>query len=151
MDYSERVKSSFDKQNFMKYLGAELIRIEKGFCEIHLPFNNDLTQQNNYIHAGVLGTLADTAGGYAAYSLMEPREAVLTVEYKINLLAPAVGQLLIVRSEVIKAGKTLTVCSSNAFIRNNNKELLCATATVTLISLKDYKTNNRPPEIEKSG
>lgn len=139
MDYSDRVKSSFDKQNFMKYLGAELIKIEKGFCEIHLPFNNNLTQQNNYIHAGVIGAIADTAGGYAAYSLMEPGESVLTVEYKINLLAPAEGELLIVRSEVIKAGKTLTVCSSNAFIRNNNEEILCATATVTLISLKYYR------------
>ncbi|MFZ6665192.1 PaaI family thioesterase [Peijinzhouia sedimentorum] len=140
MDNAERVRLSFDQQQFMKHIGAELKSIDMGFCEIHLPFNANLTQQNGYFHAGTIGTIADTAGGYAAYSTMQPGESVLTVEYKLNLLAPAKGDLLIVRSNVVKAGRTLTVCTSNVFVRSNEIENLCATAMVTLIALKNYKT-----------
>ncbi len=140
MEYKSRVQSSFDQQKFMKHLGAELNQIEPGMCEIHLPYHESLTQQNKYFHAGVISTLADTAGGYAAFSLMNPEDSVLTVEYKLNLLAPAKGELLIVRSSVLKSGKTLTVCTSNVFVVSNNQEQLCATATITLIALKNYKT-----------
>lgn len=140
MNDKERVQSSFNQQLFMKHIGAEIHHIENGFCEIHLPFSVNLTQQNGYFHAGTIGTIADTAGGYAAYSLMQTDESVLTVEYKLNLLRPAKGEVLIARSSVIKAGKTLTVCSSNVFVKINETETLCATALVTLIALKNYNS-----------
>jgi len=123
----------------MKHIGARLKKAEGGFCEIHVSYNTMLTQQNEFFHAGVIGTLADTAAGYAAYTLMEENAAVLTVEFKLNLLAPAKGQTLIARSAVIKAGKTLTVCNSEVFIKTGRKENLCSTATVTLIALYNYK------------
>jgi uncharacterized protein (TIGR00369 family) len=139
MEFSKRVKASFAKQKFMQVLGAKLVKIEKGFCEIHVPYNVQLTQQHEYFHAGVIGTIADTAGGYAAYSLMNVDTHVLTVEFKVNLLAPARGNKLIARSKVIKAGKTLTICNSDIFTRTGKKEKLCATATITLIALHNYK------------
>ena len=139
MKLFERVLASFNKQKFMHYINAELKIVEHGFCEIHLPFNDNLTQQNEYFHAGVIGTIADTAAGYAAYTLMNADESVLSVEYKLNLLSPANGESLIVRSQVIKSGRTLIVCNSNIYAINNNIETLCSTATVTLIALKNYK------------
>lgn len=123
----------------MHVLGAKLTRVKKGFCEIQVPYNAQLTQQHEYFHAGVIGTIADTAGGYAAYSVMDANTNVLTVEFKLNLLSPAKGEKLIARSTVIKAGKTLTVCNSNVFIKTGKKEKLCATATITLIALHNYK------------
>lgn len=140
MEYPERVKTSFDKQLFMNHLGARLERVEPGFCEIHLPYSEKLTQQNGYFHAGAVSTIADTAGGYAAYSLMQPEDSVLTVEYKLNLLAPAKGEYLIARSRVLKAGKTITVCNSEIFAVENGTESLCATATITLIALRNYNS-----------
>lgn len=138
MDHKQRVQASFDKQQFMEHLGAELKLVEPGFCEIHLTFSEKLTQQNGYFHAGAIGMIADTAGGYAAYSLMEPEDSVLTIEYKLNLLAPAKGEKLVVRSRVLRAGRTITVCSSEAYAVDGETEKLCATATVTLMTLKNY-------------
>jgi uncharacterized protein (TIGR00369 family) len=133
-----KVKQSFEKQKFMHHIGAKIAKIEKGFCEIHVPYKTELTQQNEFFHAGVIGTVADTAGGYAAYSVMEEGQSVLTVEFKLNLLAPAKGKLLIAKSRVVKAGKTITVCNSEVFIKSGKQETLCATATITLIALKNY-------------
>lgn len=136
---NQRVMESFLKQEFMNLIGAELKNVTPGFCEIHLPFNNKLTQQNKYFHAGTIGTIADTAAGYAAYSLMAEEDSVLTVEYKLNLLAPAKGERIVARAKVIKSGKTLFVCSSDVYALENGMEKLCATATVTLIALKNYR------------
>lgn len=120
----------------MGLIGAELVKVEKGFCEIHLPYKAELTQQDEFIHAGIVGAIADSAGGYAAYTMMEKSASVLTVEYKLNLLAPARGEALIARSKVVKAGRTITVCNSEVYAKTGRKEKLCATATVTLIALK---------------
>lgn len=139
MDYHTQVRTSFEKQKFMNHLNAELKSVREGFCEIQVPFNLNLTQQNEYFHAGVIGTIADTASGYAAYSLMQEEDSVLTVEYKLNLISPAKGEFLVARSNVIKAGKTLTVCSANVYSRLDGNESLCATALVTLIALRNYK------------
>ncbi|MFP5286708.1 MAG: PaaI family thioesterase, partial [Thermoanaerobaculia bacterium] len=87
-DFAARVRASFERQGFMRSLGAELIRVEPGACEIRLPFREDLGQQHGYFHAGALGAIADSAGGYAAYTLMGANDSVLSVEYKMNLLAP---------------------------------------------------------------
>lgn len=123
----------------MDLIGAELVKVEKGFCEIHLPCKAELTQQDGFVHAGIVGAIADSAGGYAAYSMMEKGASVLTIEYKLNLLAPARGNMLIARSEVVKAGRTITVCNSEVYAKTGKKEKLCATATVTLIALTDYR------------
>lgn len=123
----------------MGFIGAKLTNIQPGLCEIQVPFKKELTQQNGFFHAGIVGTLADNTGGYAAFSLMKPDDSVLTVEYKLNLLSPAKGETLIARSKVLKAGKKLTVCFSEVFVKNKKVEKLCATALVTLISLRKVK------------
>lgn len=135
-EFKKRVQKSFHQQKFMSFIGAKLTKIKPGFCEIQVPYRKELTQQNEFFHAGIVGTLADNTGGYAAYSLMNPDDSVLTVEYKLNLLSPAKGELLIAQSKVLKAGKTLTVCFSEVFVKNKKEKKLCATALVTLIALK---------------
>ena len=138
-NYQSRVKESFARQSFMELLGAKLIDIQPGYCEIHVPFKKDLTQQHGFFHAGVVGTLADNAAGYAAYTLMAADSSILTVEYKVNLMAPGDGELLIAKSNVLKYGRTLTVCRTDIFIRKSGLEKLCAAAQVTLIELKNKK------------
>ncbi len=138
-EFIKRVKKSFKQQKFMGFIGAKLTNIQPGLCEIQVPFKKELTQQNGFFHAGIVGTLADNTGGYAAFSLMKPDDSVLTVEYKLNLLSPAKGETLIARSKVLKAGKKLTVCFSEVFVKNKKVEKLCATALVTLISLRKVK------------
>lgn len=134
---TDKVHTSFSRQAFMKTLNASLHKVEPGFCEIHIPYQESLTQQHGFFHAGVVGTLADNAAGYAAYSMMADTSSILTVEFKLNLLAPADGELLIGRATVLKHGKTLTICRSDVFIVKNGAEKLCAACQSTLIELKD--------------
>ena len=135
LNYARRVRDSFKCQRFMETLGASLARVEPGFCEIHLPFRAELAQQDGFFHAGVITTLADNASGYAAFTLMAPEAAVLTVEFKMNFLAPGDGQGLAARGRVIKAGRTLTVCRSDVFNLASGRERLCATALLTMMAL----------------
>lgn len=109
--------------------------VRPGYCEIHLPYKEELSQQHGYFHAGAIGSIGDNASGYAAYTLMPADATVLTVEYKLNLLTPGSGELLIARGQVIKPGRTLTVCRSDIFAIKNGQEKLCATALVTLMTL----------------
>lgn len=134
-NFKTRVKESFDKQPLMDFLGARLKIVEPGFCEIHLPYRFELTQQHGFFHAGMIGTIADNCGGYAAFSLMPADASVLTVEYKINLLSPGDGELIIGRGQVKKAGKTLTVCSVDVFVLKDGIEKLCATAQMTVMTM----------------
>ncbi|MBL7961543.1 PaaI family thioesterase [bacterium] len=134
-DYLTRVKESFDRQNFMSLINAKLIKTEPGFCEIHVPYNINITQQHSFFHAGIVGTVADNAAGYAAYSLMDKNSSILTVEFKLNLISPADGELLIGRSHVLKYGKTLTVCRSDVFVVKDGVEKICAASQSTLIEL----------------
>jgi uncharacterized protein (TIGR00369 family) len=136
-NYIARVRNSFARQPFMQYLHAALTVVQPGYCEISIPFKNELTQQHGFFHAGVVGTLADNAGGYAAYSLMAATSSILTVEYKLNLLAPAKGDRLVGKSKVVKYGRTLTICQSEVYAVTNNTETLCAIAQMTLIELPD--------------
>ena len=133
--YATRVQASFDRQKVMALLGAKLIRLAPGECEIHLPFKPELTQQHGYFHGGIIGTIADSAGGYAAFTLMPPDSSVLTVEYKMNLLAPGDGDLLIARGRVLKSGRTLVVAQVDAFVLKDGRETLCATLLETLMTM----------------
>jgi uncharacterized protein (TIGR00369 family) len=110
-DYAERVRDSFAQQRLMATLGASLERVQPGDVAIALPFRDDLTQQNGYLHAGAITSVVDSACGYAALSLMEPGADVVSVEFKINLLAPAIGARFLAESRVVRAGRTLTVCA----------------------------------------
>lgn len=130
--YKEEVANSFSQQAIMKLLGAELTRVEPGIVEITVGYRPDLTQQTGFIHAGVIATIADSACGYAAYSLMAPGSEVLSVEFKVNLLRPAKGNTFTARAEVVKSGKTLTVVNANVTADN---EVLVATMLGTMICL----------------
>lgn len=123
----------------MKLINAKLSKIEPGFCEIHIPSNPNITQQHGFFHAGIVGTVADNTAGYAAFSLMDKNSSILTVEFKLNLISPADGELLIGRSHVLKNGRTLTICRSDVFIVKAGVEKLCAASQSTLIELKDKK------------
>lgn len=134
-NFEEKVRDSFARQKFMDYIGAKLVELRPGYCEIHLPYREELSQQHTYFHAGVIGTIADNAGGYAAFTLLPADSTVLTVEYKLNLLAPGNGELLIGRGQVVKSGRTLTVCQSDIIILKDGRESLCAIATITLMNM----------------
>ena len=136
-EYRQRVAESFARQAFMQHINAELVTVEPGFCEIHVSYDARLTQQHGYFHAGVVSTVADNAAGYAGYSLMEESASVLTVEFKLNLLSPGIGERLIGRATVLKPGKTLTICRSDVFVVRDGEEKLCAAAQCTLMQLRD--------------
>ncbi len=136
-DFAARVRASFERQGFMRALGAELTAVEPGFCEIRLPYRDDLGQQHGYFHAGALGAVADSAGGYAAFTLMGANDSVLSVEYKMNLLAPGRGDVAIARARVVRAGRTLTVCQVEVSVAREGEESLCSLMQQTLIRLAD--------------
>lgn len=134
--FAEQIKQSFAKQTIMVLIGAELSRVEPGVVEITLPYRADLAQQHGYLHAGIVTTIADSACGYAAYSLMPPNSEVLSVEFKVNLLRPAKGEKFLAVAEVIKAGKTLTVVRADVFgVDHEGKRELVATMLGTMICL----------------
>ena len=134
--FAEEVESSFAKQPIMNLLGASLSLVAPGVVEITLPYRADLTQQHGYLHAGVVTTIADSACGYAAYSLMPAGSEVLSVEFKVNLLRPAQGETFVARAEVIKAGRTLTVVRADVFgVDANTLRELVATMQGTMIRL----------------
>ncbi|MET1082032.1 MAG: PaaI family thioesterase [Burkholderiales bacterium] len=119
----------------MTTLGAELVHIAAGEVDIALPFNDRLTQQDGFLHAGVVAGVTDSACGYAALTTMAAEAEVLTVEFKINLLAPAAGERLVVRGRVIRSGRTLTVCRGDAFTISDGREKHVATLTTTMIAV----------------
>src|SRR5215468_3977473 len=121
----------------MQTIGAQLSRVEPGFVEITLPYRPDLTQHHGYLHAGIITTIADTACGYAAFSLMPAGSNVLSVEFKVNLLRPGQGREFVARAEVIKSGRTLTVVKADVFgIGAGDGEQLLATMQATMICLR---------------
>ena len=139
--WEAKVRDSFSRQGFMRYLHAQLTRVEPGLVEIELPFRAELAQQHGYFHAGATSAVADTAGGYAGYSLFPPGSSVLTVEFKINLIAPAKGESLRARAHVIKPGRTLAICDLKVFAISGDRETLCATGLQTLICLNEKADN----------
>ena len=132
-NFADEVAASFAQQSIMELIGASLTLIEPGVIEITLPYRQDLTQQNGYLHAGIVTTIADSACGYAAFSLMPEGSGVLSVEFKVNLLRPAKGEEFQARAEVIKAGKTLTVVRADVFAMTENERSLVATMQGTMM------------------
>jgi uncharacterized protein (TIGR00369 family) len=120
----------------MATIGARLTRVTAGEVTIELPFRVDLTQQHGFLHAAVVTALVDTACGYAAYSLMPDDAAVLTVEYKVNFLAPAEGERIVATGRVIKAGQTITVCTGEVLAALDGQEKLVATMQATMMTVK---------------
>jgi uncharacterized protein (TIGR00369 family) len=136
--FAADIEDSFARQPIMNLLDARLSVVEPGVVEITLPYRADLAQQHGYLHAGVIATIADSACGYAAYSLMPAGSEVLSVEFKVNLLRPAQGEAFVARAEVIKAGRTLTVVRADVFglAENDNRELV-ATMLGTMICMRN--------------
>ncbi len=134
--YESRVRDSFARQALMRTIGAELARVEPGRVEIALPYRSDLTQQHGYLHAGITGAIADSAGGYAGYSLFPAGSSVLTVEFKINLMAPAAGERFLAVGEVVKPGRTLTICQLEVTAIKGDQRTLIAIGQQTLICLE---------------
>jgi uncharacterized protein (TIGR00369 family) len=136
MDHDAIVRDSFARQAVMGLIGASITRVERGRVEIELPFRRDLTQQDGYFHAGIVSTIADSAGGYAAYSMMPEGSSVLTVEYKLNLIAPADGTRLTATGSVIKSGRTLSVCELRVTVLDGGEAKLCAVGMQTVFCLR---------------
>ena len=135
--FATEVARSFARQPIMNLLGARLSLVEAGVVEITLPYRADLAQQHGYLHAGVVTTIADSACGYAAYSLMPAGSEVLSVEFKVNLLRPAQGETFVARAEVIKAGRTLTVVRADVFaVVGDSERELVATMQGTMMCLR---------------
>jgi uncharacterized protein (TIGR00369 family) len=137
-NFAERVRASFARQRMMQTLGVEIARIAPGEIELAMPYGAAFTQQHGFIHAGVIATVLDSACGYAAFSLMPAEAAVLTVEFKTNLLAPAKGERFLFRAHVVKPGRTLTVSDGRAFaIDGGGEERLVASMNDTLMAVYD--------------
>jgi len=136
-DFDARVRASFARQKVMMTLGIAIKSVSPGEIELEMPYSAELTQQHGFIHAGILSAALDSACGYAAFSLMPADVAVLTVEFKTNLLAPAAGTRFTFRARVIKPGRTLTICDAQAFAFDNKGEKLIATMTGTLMAVPE--------------
>lgn len=132
-DFAARVRDSFARQAAMQLIGAEMTAVAPGRCTIELPVRDDLGQQHGFVHGGVVGMIADSAGGYAAFTLMPVDASVLTVEYKINMLAPAQGERLIARGEVLKPGRKLSIVRADVYARSGSTETLIAAMQQTLM------------------
>lgn len=138
-DFAVRVRDSFHRQQAMALIGATMPVVEAGYTEIHLPHKPEVTQQHGFIHGGVVGMIADSAAGYAANTLTPADASVLTVEYKMNLLAPADGELLIAQGTVLKYGRTLTVTRGEVFAVKDGKKTLCAVMQQTIMTMHGKK------------
>ena len=134
-EFKSRIHSSFDQQGIMKTIGARLLSVAPGEVRIELPWSEAITQQHGFVHAGILSTIADNACGYAAYTLMPADSEVLGVENKINFLAPAKGERFEEVGKVIKAGRTLAVCSGEVWAYNNGEKTLVAVMQTTMMAL----------------
>ena len=127
-NFEARVRTSFARQNVMALIGATLKTVEAGLVEIEISMREDLAQQDGFMHAGIVTTVLDSACGYAAFTLMPSDSSVLSVEFKVNLLAPAVGDRIVARADVKRSGRTLTVCTADAFADGK----VCATMLATM-------------------
>ena len=137
--YPERVRASFKLQQAMTLIGAELAVVDPGYVEIHLAYKPEITQQHGFIHGGVVGMIADSAAGYAANTLTPADASVLTVEYKLNLLAPADGERLVARGEVIRPGRTLLITRAEVFAVKHEQWTLCAVMQQTIMAMYGKK------------
>ena len=132
-DFESRVRDSFARQAAMRLIGATLTTVEPGRCVVELPVRDDLTQQHGFVHGGVVGMIADSAGGYAGFTLMPADASVLTVEFKINMLAPAAGEVLIATGEILKPGRTLAIVRADVLALRGDQQTRVATMQQTLM------------------
>jgi len=133
--FEKKVRDSFARQLFMSTIGAEIVSVGRGSVEIRFPFSSKLTQQNGFVHAGAVTSILDSACGYAAVSVAPEESDVLSVEFKVNLLAPGAGESFIARASVKRAGKRLSVCTADAFAVTEGKEKLIATMLATMMNM----------------
>ena len=134
-DFDTRVRDSFNRQNVMRTMGITIAELAPGRIVLEMAHDDALTQQHGFLHAGIVSTALDSACGYAGFSLMPPEAAVLTAEFKINLLNPADGERFRFVAEVVKPGRTLTVCEARAYAMKGEDEKLVATMTATLMAM----------------
>src|SRR5579862_8948946 len=134
--FAERVRKSFERQNVMHPIRATVSVVDHGRTEIHLPHWEGIEQQHGFVHGGIVGTIADSAAGYAAMTMVPASATVLTVEYKLNLVAPADGERLIARGAVVRPGRTLIVTKAEVFAVNDAKEILCELMQQTIIVMQ---------------
>ena len=132
-DFEAKVRESFGKQTAMQSLGALIGKVEPGEVEIEMPYRADFTQQNGFVHGGIVTAIVDSACGYAALSLSAPGTSVLTVEYKVNFVAPAKGERLLARGEVVRPGSTVTVCKGDVVAYDGGDEKLVASMLTTMM------------------
>jgi uncharacterized protein (TIGR00369 family) len=133
--FEKKVRDSFGRQAFMSTIGAEMVSVSRGTVEIRFPFSTELTQQNGFVHAGAVTSIMDSACGYAALSVASEQADVLSVEFKVNLLAPGAGESFVARASVKRAGKRLAVCTADAFAIRAGKEKLIATMLATMMNM----------------
>ncbi len=134
-DWEATVRDSFSRQGVMSLIGAEMGALAPGHCEIRLRYRDDLTQQNGFFHAGITSTIVDSAGGYAGLTLMAAGADVLTVEFKLNLLAPADGDYLVAEGQVLKTGRNLVIARGEVYAIKNGNATHCATMQQTLMTM----------------
>ncbi|MEX1036448.1 MAG: PaaI family thioesterase [Sneathiella sp.] len=134
-DYDSIVRDSFSRQPFMAEMGATIQSLEPGVCELALTMRPGLTQQHGFFHGGLVAAIADSAAGYASYSLYPANSTVLTVDYSVNFLKPAQGEILRARAEVLKTGKTLFVCRADAYTEEGGRSNHCLTGMFTMMCL----------------
>ena len=146
--FARRVRDSFARQGAMRLIGAQLSRVEPGAVDITMPWRADLTQQHGYIHAGILSTIVDTAGGYAGYTLFPADSSVLTVEYKLNLLAPGEGDSFVAEGRVVKPGRTLCIVQGEVHAIADERRVLCALMQQTLIVLHGRADHSQREEVK---
>lgn len=135
--FEARVRDSFARQKVMTLLGARMRTVAPGVVEVEAPFRDDLTQQHGFLHGGVSTALLDSACGYAALTLMPRGTGVLAIEFKVNLLAPAAGQIFVARGRVLKPGRTITVSAADLFAVRDGEERICATMLATMMVVRD--------------
>ncbi|MDW5318173.1 PaaI family thioesterase [Rhizobium sp. PL01] len=137
VEFRERIRNSFGRQAAMATIGAELTRVEQGSVEIELPFDEKLTQQHGFLHAGIISAALDAAGTYAAYSVIDPDASILTIEFKVNLMSPGRGERFLFRGEVTKPGTTIIVSDGRGYaISQDGPAKLIASMTGTMMVIR---------------
>jgi uncharacterized protein (TIGR00369 family) len=136
--FERKVRDSFGRQAFMSTIGAEMISVGRGSVAIRFPFSSKLTQQNGYVHAGAVTSIMDSACGYAALTVAPEGADVLSVEFKVNLLAPGIGESFVARASVKRAGKRLAVCTADTFAARAGQENLIATMLATMMNIESH-------------
>lgn len=135
-DFRERVAKSYERQQFMRTLGAELTRVEHAMVEIEMPFDAKLTQQHGFLHAGVISAALDAACGYAAYTVIDPQASILTIEFKVNLMSPGRGDRFLFRGEITKPGSTIIVADGRAYALSTGPAKLIASMSGSMMVIR---------------